>query len=96
VSLYLQLGRQDRGHLPTVLGAAVVPAPLRLRHASRQVGADGRRQPEAEVYGGGRGRAASQGHHGRQPAQIPRSGPFRVHCFPLCLQGYHLLEIFVD
>ena len=41
-----QPGRQDRRHLPTLLRTTLVAVALRLRHARRQVGADGRRKPQ--------------------------------------------------
>ena len=70
VMLCVQPVQQDCGHLHPVLRAAVVPASLRLRHASGEVCADGGREPEAEVHGWGRVRAAPQGHQRRQPAQV--------------------------
>ena len=41
--------RQDRHDVSALLRAALVPVPLRLRHASRQGGVVGRRKPQAEV-----------------------------------------------
>ena len=65
---------QDRGHLQAVLGAAVVPGPLRLRHARGDGGAAGGGQPEAQVPRGGRVRAHAALHRRRQPVQVPQPG----------------------
>ena len=40
---------EDRDHLPSVLGAAVLPVPLRLRHASRESCAVSCRKPQAQI-----------------------------------------------
>lgn len=69
-----QSGPEDRGNLPTVLGAALLPAPLRLRHAGGEVGADGGGQLEAQVPRGGGERAAAAGAHGRQHGQVLGAG----------------------
>jgi len=70
----LQSGSEDRGDVQALLGAVVITASLRLRHAGRQVGVDGRRQPQAQVPGRGRVGSAAQGHHGRQHAQVSCTG----------------------
>ena len=74
VPFVVQPGAEDRRNLHAVLGAAVVAAPLRLRDARREVRAHRGRKPQAQVHGGGRGRAAAQGHQWRQPAQILSAG----------------------
>lgn len=78
-----QSGPEDRGHLPSVLGAALLPAPLRLRHAGRKVGPDGGGKPEAQVPRGGGERAAAAGAHGRQHGQVPGAGCAAVRGDPL-------------
>ncbi len=65
---------QDRRHVQALLRAALLAAPLRLRHARRQVGADGVGQPEAEVCGGGRVHHHFARHQGRQLAQVLGAG----------------------
>ena len=42
--------REDRGHVPSVLGAAVLAASLRLRHARRQIRAHRRREPQGQRH----------------------------------------------
>ena len=72
--LCCQFVTEDRRDVQAVFGAAVVAASLRLRHASRQVRPDRRRKPQAPVSTSERSHPPSQGHHGRQPSQVPLSG----------------------
>ena len=57
-----QSGTEDRSDVPTVLGAAVLPAPLRLRYAGGQVGTDRCREPQAAISRARRGRTATEVH----------------------------------
>ena len=56
---------EDRHDLPAVLGAAVLPVPLRLRHESRQGRAGGGWEPQAQVP------RRERGHTGQWYAGIP-------------------------
>jgi len=70
----LQSGAEDRGDVQAVFRAAVVTTSLRLWHESRQVSADGCREPQTQVPQTGRVCPAAQGHYGRQHAQVPCTG----------------------
>lgn len=70
MSLPSQSRPEDCGDLPPVLGAALLPAPLRLRHACRQVSAHCRRQPQAQVPRGERECPAAPRPAGCQPGQV--------------------------
>lgn len=74
LSFYWQSGPEDCGHLPTVLRAAVLPAPLWLRYASGEVCADCGREFKAEVPRRERERAFAQGTDGRQHGQVSVTG----------------------
>ena len=47
------VGGKDRRDVSSVFRAAVITAPLRLRHAGSQVRSHGRRQPQGILYARG-------------------------------------------
>jgi len=65
---------EDRRDVQALFRAAVLPAALRLWHASCEVCSHGRRQSQAEVSVAERGYSPPQGHHGCQPPQVPFTG----------------------
>ena len=61
---------QDRAVVQAVRRAALLPQPLRLRHARRQGGAGRRHQDQDDARGGRRGQDHPQGDPGCQPPQV--------------------------